>query len=155
MASSEYSQRRSGEAASRASNSSSAVAPVRRTGPMVTTGGVLSIMHRRAGQVGIARGGRRIHFAVRGDHAKVVFAVGQHVAVEGEGIVVQVALEQHPAALVVTAEIEVVNQPVAIGIFGLPANGDLLRGRPRKGLGGRAGRRWSVLVSPLSLTVTV
>ena len=128
VASSEYSQRRKGEAASAASNSRFGAAPLRRTCADGDNRRRVVDHHRGAGQFRFARGGRRIDFAVGGHHAEIILAVGQHIAVEGESAVMQVALEQHPAALVVGAEIEVIDQAVAIGIFGLPTDGDLLRG---------------------------
>ena len=95
--------------------------------------------HRGAGEIGFARGGRGIDFLVGSQHAEIILAVGEHIAVEGESAVMQVALEQHPAALVVGAEIEVIDQTVAIGILGLPTDGDLLGGGAGQRLGRGAG----------------
>ena len=77
--------------------------------------------HRRADQLRFARGGRRIGFAVGRDHAEIIFAVGQHVGIEGDGVVVRAGAQQLPLGFVFAAEIEVVDQAVAIGILGLPA----------------------------------
>ena len=60
-----------------------------------------------------------------------------------------VALEQLPLGLVFAAEIDAVDQAVAIRIFGLPGHRDLLRGGARQRLRGRAGggRVWRPPVS--------
>ena len=47
--------------------------------------------------------------------------------------------EQLPLRLVFAAEVEGIDQAVAVGIFGLPADVDLLRGGARERLRGRAG----------------
>jgi len=88
----------------------------------------------------LARAGGRIALAVGGHHAEEVLAVGQHVGVESHRILVRVAAEQLPLGLAFAAEVSAINQAVAIGIFGLPGDRDLLRGGARQRLRGRAGR---------------
>ena len=84
------------------------------------------------------RGRRRVGLAVGGRHAEIVLAVGQDIGVEGERVIVGIALEQQPLGFVFAAEVEVVDQAVAIGVLGLPGDGDLLGGGARQSLGGSA-----------------
>ena len=74
--------------------------------------------HGRTDQGGFTRGGGRVGFAIAGEHAEEVFAVGEYVGIEGHGIFVQVGAQQLPLGLVLAAEIEGVDQAVAVGILG-------------------------------------
>ena len=94
-------------------------------------GGVLSIITGELIERGVARRGGRIGFAVAGDHAEEVFAVGEHVGIEGDGVVVRVGAQELPLGFVFAAEVDVVDQAVAIGVFADPGERDLLRGGAR------------------------
>ena len=100
--------------------------------------------HRDTDQLRLSRAGCRIHFPVRRGDAEEVAAIGQRVSVEDVRVLAQIGLQQLPFALVFAAEAELVDQPVAIRIVGLPGDVDLLRRRAGKRLRGRsAGRRRS------------
>jgi hypothetical protein len=66
-----------------------------------------------------------------------------------------VAAEQLPLGLVFAAEVDVIDQAVAIGIFGLPGDRDLLRGGMRGSVWVGVPAGAAVLTSPVSLTVTL
>src|ERR1019366_6263979 len=55
------------------------------------------------------------------------------------GVVVRAGAQQLPLGFVFPAEVDVVDQAVAVGVFGNPGEGDLLRGGAGQGLRGSAG----------------
>ncbi len=91
----------------------------------MTTGGVLSI---NTGE--LTSSSSRATFggvggAVGSHHAEIIAAIGQNVAIQQQRILGHIRPQQLPFLFVFAAEIERIDQTIAIRIVGLPGDLDL------------------------------
>ena len=90
----------------------------------VITGGVVSIIEAVADLFAGERIAGRVRRRVRGNHLDPVAAVGNQRGVEAVGLIGDFVLQQPPHGLAVAAQVEGIDQVIAIVIVRRPANGD-------------------------------